>query len=129
MSKVDQEFRVSKEPWSNAPVHCHECGWNGTERDLDHMFEKGPAFSDEEDFYEAHSKYVGANCPQCKEKLVFQCLDCSWHGIIPVGGPEGFPTCPDCGANNVSLQVREANWQIFRRAVSVEAQLGFDFMN
>jgi Zn finger protein HypA/HybF involved in hydrogenase expression len=129
MMKSDQEFQVSTEPWSTAPVHCHACGWNGTEKDLDHVFEENFSSSDEDDFHEADSKYVGANCPRCQEKLVFQCLECSWHGTVPVEGPEGFPTCPDCGTNNVTLQVKETHWQIFRQAVAVEAQLGFDFVN
>jgi predicted RNA-binding Zn-ribbon protein involved in translation (DUF1610 family) len=129
MSELDQEFQVSSESWSDAPVRCYECGWKGTEKDLDHRFEKNLALSDEDSLHEADSRYVGANCPQCQEKLIFQCLECSWHGTVPAEGPEGFPACPDCGANNVTLQVKETNWQIFRQAVALEAQLGFDFVS
>ena len=127
MSKLDQEFLVSSEPWGRTPVHCHECGWKGIENELDHRFEESVAFADEDDFNEAESKYLGAHCPQCQENLIFQCLECSWHGTVPVAGPEGFPSCPECGANKVTLEVQQTHWQIFRKAVAVEAQIGFDF--
>jgi len=129
MSELDQEFQVSIKSWRDVPVHCHECGWEGTEKDLVHVFEENVAFSDEGYFHQPESKYLGAYCPDCREALIFECLECSWYGTSPADGPEGFPTCPECGVNNVTLQVKETNWQIFRQAVAVEAQLGFDFLN
>ena len=129
MSKLEQEFQVSSGSWSDAPVHCYECGWSGTEKDLDHIFEKNLVLSDEDSLHEADSKYVGANCPRCQESIIFQCTECAWHGIRPADGPEGFPICPECGARRVTLEVKKTSWQVFRQAVAVEAQLGFDFVN
>lgn len=129
MSRLDQEFQVSKEPWSTVPVHCHECGWKGTNKDLEHVFEENAPSSDDDYFHQAESKYIGAYCPDCQEPLIFECLECSWHGTSPADGPEGFPTCPGCGTRYVSLQVNETTYHLFRNSVAVEAQLGFDFAN
>ena len=127
MSELDQEFQVSSESWCAVPVHCHECGWKGSDKDLDHRFEENLALFDDENFQGADSKYVGGSCPQCQEKLIFQCIECSWHGTVPVEGPEGFPTCPECGTKDVTLEVKELRWHLFRQSVAVDAQLGFDF--
>lgn len=127
MSKLDQEFQVSSEPWCAVPVHCHECGWEGTDKDLVHVFEENVAFSEEDYLHQPESRYLGAYCPDCREALIFECLECSWHGTVPVEGPEGFPTCPECGTKDVTLEVQELHWHLFRQSVAVEAQLGFDF--
>ena len=127
MSKLDQEFQVSKEPWCAVPVHCHECGWEGTDKDLVHVFEENVTFSEEDYLHQPESRYLGAYCPDCRKNLIFECLECSWHGTVPVEGPEGFPTCPECGTNDVTLEVKETRWHLFRQSVAVEAQLGFDF--
>ena len=129
MLELNQEFQVSSESWSDAPVHCYECGWNGTEKDVDHRFEENVELSYEDHFHQAESKYIGAHCPRCQENLIFRCLECSWHGTFPAEGAEGFPTCPECGAKRVTLEVKKTSWQIFRQAVVVEAQLGFDFVS
>ena len=127
MSELDQEFQVSSEPWSAAPVNCHKCGWKGTDKDLEHVFEQNVALSEEDYFHQAELKYLGSYCPNCQEPLIFECLACSWHGTSPADGPEGFPTCPECGTKDVPVEVKETSWHLFRQSVAVEAQLGFDF--
>jgi predicted RNA-binding Zn-ribbon protein involved in translation (DUF1610 family) len=127
MSELNQELHVSTESWCAVPVHCHECGWEGTDRDLDHVFEETLALSDEDYLHEPESKYLGAYCPNCHEGFIFECRECSWHGNSSAHGPEGFPTCPECGTKDVTLEVKELRWHLFRQSVSVEAQLGFDF--
>ena len=127
MQRTDQEFQISKESWRTDPVRCYACGWKGSEKNLDHVFEQNGALSEENYLRQAESRYLGAYCPDCHERLIFECLECSWHGTTPADGPEGFPKCPECGTRNVSLQVTETTWQVFRQSVAVSAQLGFDF--
>ena len=129
MSELDQEFQVSSEPWCAVPVHCHECGWEGTDKDLMHVFEENVAFSEEDHVRQPESRYLGAYCPDCRKTLIFECIECSWYGTVPVEGPEGFPTCPECGSTDVTLEVKETRWHLFRQSVAVESQLGFDFAN
>jgi predicted RNA-binding Zn-ribbon protein involved in translation (DUF1610 family) len=129
MSELDQEFQVSSEHWSAAPVTCHKCGWKGPAKDLEHVFEENVALSEEDYFHQAQSKYFGSFCPDCQEPFILECLECSWHGTSPADGPEGFPTCPECGTKDVTLGVKETRWHLFRESVAVEAQLGFDFVS
>lgn len=118
-----QEFQVTLDKWCADVAFCHECGWEGFQKDLDHKFESEITLPDGTRLDEGNSKYAGATCPQCQKQMVFQCLECYWHGHYPVESTEGFPVCPECGTSHVGCEVREPMLTIIQQSVMKEAQL------